>query len=131
MTNSEEKGSTATSLKDTLVRYATLLIEDTRLSVAEKLTRMMAAIALAAMLTILLTVALVFMSIAAGFALAEVMPPLWAFLIVGGIYFVMMIVLILCRESLIVNPIARFISRLILPAPKKAIHDNAQSTPIS
>ena len=74
--------------------YVKLLIEDTRLNVAEKLTRLLSTIALASLLTIIVTVALVFVSIAVGIALAESLSPLWSFIIVAGFYIVLLIVLV-------------------------------------
>lgn len=119
MINTEETATTFRSLGQVVGRYLSLLIEDTRLNVAEKLTRMLSAIALCALLTIISTVALVFVSIAVGLALADALDPLWAFIIVAGFYIVLLILLVTCRTTLIVNPIARFISRLLLPAPQK------------
>ncbi|MDE6612447.1 MAG: phage holin family protein [Muribaculaceae bacterium] len=119
MTNTDETAGTIRNLSATVAQYIRLLIEDTRLNVAEKLTRLLSAIALSALLTIVGTVALVFISIAVGFALAEIVPPLWSFIIVAGFYIVVLILLITCRTALLVNPIARFISSLLLPAPQK------------
>ena len=113
-------------------RYVKLLIEDTRLNVAEKLTRLLSTIALASLLTIIVTVALVFVSIAVGIALAESLSPLWSFIILAGFYIVLLIVLVTCRKTLLVNPVARFISSIMLdpPANTDTRHDN-QSTPLS
>ena len=76
------------------------------------------------LLTILITAALVFISIAAGLALSTIIPPLWAFIIVAGFYIIVMVLLICFRTKLLVNPIARFISRLILDAPKTPESDD-------
>ncbi len=112
-----------------LSKYLKLLIEDTRLNVAEKLTRLLATIALASLLTIIVTVALVFVSIAVGIALA--LSPLWSFVIVAGFYIVLLIVLVACRKALLLNPIARFISSILLPAPSQNETGHDQSTPVS
>lgn len=112
-------------------KYAKLLIEDTRLSIAEKLTRLLATIALASLLTIIATVALVFISIAVGIALAKSLSPLWSFVIVAGFYLSLLVILITCRRTLLVNPIARFISTILLPPPTKNDTGNDQSTPVS
>lgn len=119
MATTEDSATTFRSISDAASRYIKLLVEDTRLSVAEKLTRMFSAIALCALLTIISTVALVFISIAVALALAEALDPLWSFIIVAGFYIALLVILVCCRTSLIVTPIARFISRLLLPAPQK------------
>ncbi len=128
MSNTEQSASTLSSLGNTLSAYGKLLIEDTRLSVAEKLTRALSAIALCSMLVLLVMAAIVFVSIAAGLWLSSVMEPSWAFVIVAAFYIVVAIVLIACRTALLVNPISRFITRLVLPAPKKTVNDDKPAT---
>jgi|GEM_PF-935958 hypothetical protein len=119
MTENDSTKQTAFSrLSESASTYIRLLIEDTKLNMVEKLTRLLSAIAMCSLLTILITAALVFISIAAGLALSTIIPPLWAFIIVAGFYIIVMILLICYRTRLLVNPIARFISRLLLDAPK-------------
>ncbi len=108
----------------TVQRYLKLLIEDTRLNAAEKLTRLMAAVAMAAILLFLAVVTLVFLSLGLSLALSEVMAPLWAFIIVAGIYIILCAVLIIARKQLIVDPIARFVSKLLLNPPVKETKQN-------
>ena len=131
MTSSDNTATTMPTLGAIVGRYVKLLVEDTRLNVAEKLTRLLSAIALCSLLTIIGTAALVFISIAVGMALATVIAPLWAFIIVAGFYIAVLVILVTCRNALLVNPIARFISRLLLPAPQKPHTDVPQSAPIS
>lgn len=116
--NDTSKQNAFSRLTESARTYMRLLMEDTKLNVAEKLTRLLAAIALCSLLTILITAALVFISIAAGLALSTVMSPLWAFVIVASFYILMMVLLLCFRTKLLVNPIARFISRLLLDAPQ-------------
>ena len=124
MTENDSSKQTAFSrLSESARNYVRLLV-DTKLSVVEKLTRLLAAIAMCSLLTILITAALVFISIAAGLALSTIIPPLWAFIIVAGFYIIVMVLLICFRTKLLVNPIARFISRLILDAPKTPESDD-------
>lgn len=119
MTENDSTKQTAFSrLSESASTYIRLLVEDTKLNMVEKLTRLLSAIAMCSLLTILITAALVFISIAAGLALSTIIPPLWAFIIVAGFYIIVMILLICYRTRLLVNPIARFISRLLLDAPK-------------
>lgn len=131
MTKTDENPGSFSSLGNAVASYVRLLIEDTRLNVAEKLTRLLSAVALSALLTIICTVALVFVSIAVGMALAAVIDPLWSFIIVAGFYLAVLVVLVTCRNALIVTPIARFISRLLLPAPQKKKENDNQPAPLS
>lgn len=106
------------SLAATIGRYAKLLLEDTRLNVAEKLTRLLSATALFLILLILVSVVMVFLSISVAIGLSVVMSPLWAFILVAAFYLVCIALLIICRKPLLINPIARFISILMLDKPQ-------------
>lgn len=100
-------------------RYVKLLVEDTRLGLAEKLTRLLSAIAVSATLVILALVALVFISISVGYLLMPVLSPVWSFLIVAGFYILLIGVLLVFKRQLVVDPIARFISSLLVEPPVK------------
>lgn len=113
-----ENPNILSALSQTGLRYLKLLAEDTRLNLAQKLTRILAATALFALTTIVVTVTLVFVSIAIAIALSEAIDPLWAFIIVAGFYVIVLTILIVGRRTLIVDPIARFISMVLLPEPE-------------
>lgn len=106
------------SLPAIISRYVSLLIEDTRLSVAEKVTRLVASIAFVAAVVIVSTVAMVFISLSASMFLSQVIGPRWAFLIVAGFYALVLIIILAAKRVLLVDPIARFISRLIVTPPE-------------
>ncbi len=73
-----QETSSRPSLGDTVVRYLKLLVEDTRLSLAEKLTRLLSALAVCAIVIILATVAVVFITIGVSVALAPYLGPQWS-----------------------------------------------------
>lgn len=129
MNNNENPGSFS-SISSDVGKYVSLLVEDTKLNIAEKLTRLLSAVALCSLLTIVVTVALVFVSIAVGLALSHVFSPLWAFCCVAAFYIIMLVVLVVARKQLLVNPIARFISVLLLDPPQEKPANDAQSTPV-
>ena len=113
----------------TVCKYISLLIEDTRLNVAEKLTRLLSAASLFLILVILTTVALVFLSIAVGIALSVAITPRWSFIIVAAFYLILLVVLVTCRRKLIENPVARFVSALIVKEPEENTATANPSTP--
>lgn len=132
MEQSDPRSSSVTSaVMPTVSRYIKLLLEDTRLNVTEKLTRLLSALTVCALLLVLALATLLFLSLAAGQALADVMNPIWAYVIVASFYAVIAVVIFFCKTVLIVNPIARFLSRLLIEAPEntQVVHD--QSTPVS
>lgn len=103
-------------------RWLSLETEYIRLSLTEKLAMILGGVALAFLLS-LLTLFLIFM---ASMALADVFSgflPVWlAYLCVAGVYALLAILLFLLRKPLILDPIARFLSRIIIN--KK--HDDEQ-----
>ena len=132
MEQSDPRSSSVTSaVMSTVSRYIKLLLEDTRLNVTEKLTRLLSALTVCALLLVLALATLLFLTLAAGQALADVMNPIWAYVIVASFYAVIAVVIFFCKTVLIVNPIARFLSRLLIEAPEntQVVHD--QSTPVS
>ena len=98
-------------------RYVKLLIEDTRLGLAEKLTRLLSAIAVSAVIVILAIVAMVFVSIGISYLLTSVLSPVWSFLTVAAFYVVVIAVFVALKRQLVVDPIARFISSLLVEPP--------------
>lgn len=85
-----------------------------KLTVTEKLTILMGSVMLAAVSFVLLMIAFVIISL----CLVQVFEPLvgqpLAFLCVGGIFLVLLVLVILLRKPLIYNPVAKMLSKLII-----------------
>lgn len=111
--NNEELKDSWRSTKE----YLKLYIENIRLLSTEKMTILMSKMALAGVLAMLALVAFFFISMGLVFLLGEVLPIMWAFLIMGGVYIVIGLVVVLFNKQLFVDPIARFLSRLFLDEP--------------
>lgn len=103
-------------------RWLSLEAAYIRLSLTEKLALILSGIALAFLMSILL----LFMIFMASMALADVFSgfmPIWlAYLCVAGIYALLTALLFILRKPLILDPVARFLSRIIIN--KK--HDDEQ-----
>lgn len=104
------------------MRLFNLKIEDARLVLAVKLTRLLGAVVYLFVGFMLLLCLLGFIAAAVGHLLCEVMSPVWAYLIIALFYFVLLVVIMLAKKPVIINPIARFISRLIVEPPKNDCH---------
>lgn len=101
-----------------LKRFVRLNIENARLTLAERMTLLFAGITFY-MIVILLAVCVVgLLSISLAQFLSESLPESWAYMIVAGIYLVLFVVIFALRKTLIVNPIARFVSQLIVEPPE-------------
>ncbi len=133
MENSDKRSSSVISgISQTVGRYLKLLIEDTRLTMAEKLTRLLSAVTICALVLVLLVVALIFISLGFGVILGRELGSMWAFFVIAAFYIVVGVVILLGKRQFIENPIARFISRLLVQAPpqSKETKDD-QSTSVS
>lgn len=115
------------SLFASLRRLATGAADSLRLSLAERLTLLFSAIAVAAIAVILGTAVLVFSSIGAAHMLASLTPH-GAYFIVAGFYALLLVLLFVFRRRLIVDPVCRLVTRLIVPPPASASH--AETTDI-
>lgn len=116
-----DSGSTDRGISNTaaiLIKYFKLLLEDARLTAAEKLTVLFSTVTFYALLLVVGTVALVFISIGIGHWLAATVAPELAYLFIAAFYVVVLIVLIVFKRQLLIDPICRFITRLIVEPPK-------------
>ena len=96
------------------VNWAKLEIEYLKLTAAEKIILLMSVVIIGGIfLLLLLPVILMFL-----FALAQVfvefMPVAVAYVTVGGIVLFLLAILFIFRKELVINPVAKFISKLLL-----------------
>lgn len=100
--------------------WGKLYLENLKLLSIEKTTVLLSHGAMAVLLLLLGVCAFLFISIALVLLLAQVLPVMWCFMIMGGVYILLAGVAILFRKALFIDPIARFLSRLFLdPLPRQ------------
>ncbi len=100
-----------------LRRLLGLKLEDARLILAIKLTKLLGGIVFVMLGIMLFLCMLGFISLAIGHLLSTVMHPVWAYLIIALFYFALFAIIAAFRKTLIMDPIARFISKLIIESP--------------
>jgi hypothetical protein len=100
-------------------KYLKLQLENFRLVSTEKTAILISSGVVALIIGFLLAVALLFFSVGLVFLLAKVLPVFWCFIIIGMIYVILGVIVFAVRNTLITDPIARFLSRLFLDAPNK------------
>lgn len=103
---------------EVLMRYLRLTAEDLRLTAAEKLTVLFSAVTFFSLVLIVGIVALVFVSVGVGHWLAATVAPMTAYLYIAFFYVAVLLLLILFKRQLIIDPICRFVTRLIVEPPK-------------
>lgn len=119
MSNNESGSGDYSALYAMLKRFLKLNIENARLTVAERMTILLSGLTFY-MIVILIGVCIMgFLSISLAQLLSESLAEHWAYMIVAGIYAVFILILIALRKPLIINPISRFISQLIVEPPEK------------
>lgn len=98
-----------------LKKYLTLQIDYAKLTAVEKLVVLLSAIAMVAVMLILGACVLFYLSFAVVFMLSDAIGSTWgAYLIVSGIFLVLMLVVYALRQKLILDPVSRFLTRLFL-----------------
>lgn len=113
-----EKPNSFQAVYDSIRRLLTLQLDYARLTVAEKFTVLLSAIAFYSMAVALASLVLIFLSIGFGHLLVGTALGRFAYFIVAGMYIVLLVLLFIMRKQLIINPIARFMSRLFVEPPK-------------
>lgn len=108
-------------------RLVSLYIENVKITAAEKLTVVLSAGVLLIISIVLGIFALAFLSGACIELLELVLPP-WASNAILGVFFILLVLLaVLLRKPLIINPISRFISRLVFDGYKEEGKEDAKS----
>ncbi len=107
-----------------LMSNVRLTVEDLRLTAAEKLTVLFSTVTYFALLLIVGTVALVFVSIGIGHWLAATVAPLMAYLYIALFYILVLVVLVVFKRQLLIDPICRFVTRLIVEPPRPESDQN-------
>ncbi|MCM1318158.1 MAG: phage holin family protein [Bacteroides sp.] len=120
-----EKGSVK-NLYEVGKRMLTLYIDNARLSAAEKITVLFSAVALYSIVLVLAMVMMVFVSMGIATMLAEYNAPFWSYFIVAGVFLAVIVLLFVFKTPLLLNPIARFISSLLVSPPKTDEADERQ-----
>ena len=104
-------------LTQNIKRLGALYIEKARLKTTEKLTIMLSTIAFTGVVVAVALILLVFITIGFGHWLATSIAPHLAYLIMAGFYLILLVLIVLMRKKWFINPIARFMSRLLVEAP--------------
>lgn len=101
-----------------------LKIEDARFVLAIKLTKLLGGIVYVFLGFMLALCTLGFISVAIGHLLCNVMHPVWAYLLIALFYMIVFALMVVFKKTLIMDPIARFISKLIFEEPVSPNNNN-------
>ncbi len=118
--------SSFTVIWQMIQRLCRLYVSRARLNFAEKLARLFSRVALALIVLILGICVMVFLTLALSAVLTDVLPDYWSYLIIGGFYLIVILLLIALRGPILINPITRFISGIIVESPLNNTTDDEQ-----
>ena len=113
-------GSNIADIRSSLRRLVALYVENAKLTAAEKLTLLLSGAVLFVIALVFITFALIFGAVAIYQLMALSMSPIVAAAILAGAFVLLVILAFLLRKPLIVDPMARFISRLIMDIGRTA-----------
>ena len=116
-------GSNIADIRSSLRRLVALYVENAKLTAAEKLTLLLSGAVLFVIALVFITFALIFGAVAIYQLMALSMSPIVAAAILAGAFVLLVILAFLLRKPLIVDPMARFISRLIMDIGRTADKD--------
>lgn len=104
---------TFTTIKDLIIHLGSLYVENAKLNITEKLTLVLSAALLLVVALVLGVFALAFFTGAALEALELVVDPWMSYIIMGAVFIALIVLSVVFRKSLFVNPIARYLSRVM------------------
>lgn len=114
MFSNDQNIETIGQLIETIKHYVGLQSEYVKLDLVEKTVRVLTAIAVTAILCMLLSLMLIYLSFAAAYALEPWVGTVGAFAIIAGIYFFALLLLLIFRKQWIERPLVKFLASLLL-----------------
>lgn len=114
MFSNDQNIESIAQLIEAFKHYIGLQSEYVKLDVIEKVVRLFTVITVVTVFLLILLIALIYLSFAAAFALATYTGMAWAFCIISGIYFILLILFLSFRKRLIEKPLVRFLASILL-----------------
>ena len=113
--NYQEPVENFQQLYNDLKKYVELQTEYVKVEFVEKLTILLSTLLIITLIIILIIAGLFYLFFSLAYALVPLVGSLAiSFLIISGIYLLLIVFLFLLRKKLIVNPLVRFLSKLFL-----------------
>ncbi len=114
MFSTDNNIETIAQLIEVVRHYIGLQTKYMKLDVIDKIVRLFTALIMVAVLSLLLFLALIYISFAAVYALEPVMGTAAAFASVAGAYFIVFFLFIVFRKQWIERPLVRFLAGLLM-----------------
>ena len=114
MLSSDNNVETIAQLVESVKRYVSVRTEYTKLDIIEKVVRLLTIATITFIVFFIVLLMLIYLSFAVAYALAPLVGHVWAFVIVAGVYLLLLILFVIKRRSWIEKPLVRFLAEILL-----------------
>lgn len=114
MFSTDKNIETIAQLIEVVKHYIGLRTKYMKLDVIDKIVRLLTALVMVAVLSLLLFLGLIYLSFAAVYALEPAVGTAAAFTCVAGVYFVALMLCVVFRKRWIERPLVRFLASLLM-----------------
>ena len=114
MFSNDKNIETIGQLVEVTKHYIGLQTRYAKLDVMVKIVRLLTVATMALLLSVLLMLALIYLSFAAAFALGNWLGMVWGFCIVAAFYILLLLLFVANRHQWIEKPLVRFLASLLL-----------------
>ncbi len=114
MFSTDKNIETIAQLVEVVRHYIGLQTKYWKLDVIDKIVRLLTALVMVGLLSLLLFLGLIYLSFAAAYALEPVMGTAAAFACIAGVYFVVLLLFVWFRKQWIERPLVRFLAGLLM-----------------
>ena len=114
MLSSDNNIETIAQLVESTKRYIGVKSEYVKLDIIEKVVRLLTIATITFIAFFIVLLMLIYVSFAIAYALAPLVGTVWAFVIVAGVYLLILILFVVKRRSWIEKPLVKFLAELLL-----------------
>lgn len=114
MFSTDKNIETIAQLIEAVRHYIGLQTKYMKLDVIDKIVRLLTALVMVAILSLLLFLGLIYLSFAAVYALEPITGTAGAFACVAGAYFIVLMLCVMFRKQWIERPLVRFLASLLM-----------------
>lgn len=114
MFSNDKNIETIGQLIDVLKHYIGLQARYVKLDVIDKAVRLLTVITLTVVLSVILALALIYLSFAAVYALQPVVGSAMAFIVIAVFYLLILLLCVIFRKQWIEKPLVRFLANLLM-----------------
>jgi len=114
MFSSDKNIETIGQLAEMVRHYVGLQTEYVKLDVIEKVVRLLTAVAMLVVISVLVILLLIYLSFAAAHALTPLTGAPVAFLLVAAFYLLLLVLTVMFRKRWIERPLVRFLANLLM-----------------